>query len=426
MINANDPTLRTWIPIEPESEFPIQNIPFGIFKPKNRLNARSGTRIGDYVIDLATIAERGYFREEGIYNNKVFSARVLNDFIALGQPVWRAVRNKISEIFKYESEEFWNTPDFREAVLFDIKDVEMLMPVHVGDYTDFYSSIEHATNVGRMFRDPKNALLPNWKYIPVGYHGRASSIVISGTNVHRPFGQTRANDNEMPVFGPTKRLDFELETAFIAGAKTNLGERISTEKAHENIFGMVLFNDLSARDIQKWEYVPLGPFQSKNFGSVISPWIVTLDALEPFKVDGPKQDPPVLSYLSYSGAANYDINLDVLIQPEGEKPCRVCRSNFKHMYWNMFQQLAHQTASGCNINVGDLYASGTISGPTPSSYGSMLELSWNGTKAVKLSDTSERTFIEDYDTIIITGYAQKDHVKIGFGEVRAKILPAID
>ena len=425
MIKANDPTLRTWVPIDAESEFPIQNIPFGIFKPENRINARAGTRIGDYVIDLAAIADKGYFREEGIESSKVFSSDNLNGFMELGRPVWRAVRGKISEIFQYENEEFWNTPDFRDAVLFNADEVEMLMPVQVGDYTDFNSSIEHATNVGKMFRDPKNALLPNWKHIPVGYHGRASSIVVSGTDIHRPLGQTMANEEELPKFGPTRRLDFELEMAFITGRKTNLGNRITTEMAPEYIFGLVLFNDLSARDIQKWEYIPLGPFQSKNFGSVISPWVVTLDALEPFKVEGPQQSPPVLPYLEFEGIANYDINLDVCIQPLGDKPGRVSRSNFRYMYWNMLQQLTHQSVSGCNINVGDMYASGAISGPTPSSSGSMLELSWNGTRPLKVTESEERTFIEDNDTIIMTGYAQKDNLKIGFGEVRTKILPAI-
>ncbi len=426
MIKANDPSIRTWLPVEDGSDFPIQNIPFGVFKPHNRTNPRAGTRIGNLVIDLSGIAEKGYFKEEGIQNKDLFYKDHLNDFIALGKPTWRAIRKKISDIFDYEYQEFWNTDDFKEGIFHRIEEVDLLMPIRVGDYTDFYSSIEHATNVGKMFRDPKDALPPNWKHIPVGYHGRASSIVISGTNIHRPLGQTRPNEEGPPVFGPSKLVDFELEMAFIAGKKTELGERIPIEDVSDYIFGMVLFNDLSARDIQKWEYVPLGPFLSKSFGSVMSPWIVTLDALEPFIVKGPEQDLPVLPYLRYKAAANYDIHLDVLLAPEGQEPHRICRSNFKYMYWNVHQQLAHQTVSGCNINIGDMYASGTICGPTPGSFGSMLELSWSGTKPIVLPGGSERKFIRDNDTIIMRGYAEKDKVRVGFGEVSTTILPAKD
>jgi fumarylacetoacetase len=425
MIKANDPHLKSWLYIESGSDFPIQNIPFGIFKPKNRTNPRVGTRLGNFVIDLAAIAELGYFKTEGIPTKEVFERQTLNDFIALGKPVWRNVREKISEIFNLENREFWNTLDFREDVVYNLLDIEMLMPVSVGDYTDFYSSLEHATNVGKMFRDPSNPLLPNWKHIPVGYHGRSSSIVISGTNIHRPMGQIIVGEDENPIFSPSRNLDFELELAFISGKTSKLGERISTKEAINSIFGLVLFNDLSARDIQRWEYVPLGPFLSKNFGSVISPWVVTLDALEPFRIHGPKQDVPVLPYLEFDGASNYDIHLEVFLQPEDGRENRICRSNFKYMYWNMFQQLAHQTVGGCNINVGDLYGSGTISGPTHDSFGSMLELSWKGTKPISLSDGSFRKFLEDYDTVIFRGYAEKDGIKIGFGEATTKILPAI-
>jgi fumarylacetoacetase len=299
------------------------------------------------------------------------------------------------------------------------------MPVRVGDYTDFYSSIEHATNVGIMFRDPANALLPNWKHIPVGYHGRSSSIVVSGTGIHRPKGQTKADSAELPEFGPSRQVDFELEMAFITCKKTELGKSVSTADAEDHIFGLVIFNDLSARDIQKWEYVPLGPFLAKNFGSVVSPWIVTLDALEPFRVPGPKQDPPVLPYLQFEGNGNFDIRLEVFIQPEKQPGYLVCRSNYKYMYWNMAQQLAHQTVNGCNINVGDMYGSGTISGPDPGSFGSMLEIAWKGTKPVKMPDGSERKFIHDNDTVVMHGYCLKENLRIGFGEVRTKILPAI-
>jgi fumarylacetoacetase len=300
----------------------------------------------------------------------------------------------------------------------------MMMPVKVGDYTDFYSSIEHARNTGMMFRDPADALLPNWRHLPVGYHGRSSSIVISGTPIHRPKGQTKPEDAPTPEFGPTRQLDFELEVAFITGKKTRLGDSVSTADAEDHIFGLVLFNDLSARDIQKWEYVPLGPFLGKNFGSVVSPWIVTLDALEPFRVPGPKQEPDVLPYLSFTGDHNFTINLDVFIQPYGQKEIRVCHSNYQYMYWNIVQQLAHQTVNGCNINVGDMYASGTVSGPAPDSSGSMLELTRNGTKPLKMPDGSMRAFIEDQDTIILRGYGEKKGVRIGFGEAITTILPS--
>jgi fumarylacetoacetase len=300
----------------------------------------------------------------------------------------------------------------------------MMMPVNVGDYTDFYSSEEHATNVGKMFRDPENALLPNWKHIPVGYHGRSSSIVVSGTPIHRPKGQTKADDQESPAFGPSRLVDFELEMAFITGGPTQLGESIPVNEAEDYIFGLVLFNDLSARDIQKWEYVPLGPFLGKNFGSVVSPWIITLDALEPFRTEGPEQEPEVLPYLRYEGRRSFNINLEVYLQPLRQEAHRICRSNFRYMYWNMSQQLAHHTVNGCNINVGDMYASGTISGPTADSFGSMLELSWKGTRPISLPGGEERKFIQDNDTIIMKGYSEGNGIRIGFGEVRTTILPA--
>ncbi len=300
----------------------------------------------------------------------------------------------------------------------------MHIPVEVGDYTDFYSSIEHATNVGSMFRDPGNALFPNWKSLPVGYHGRASSIVVSGTDIHRPNGQTMPAGEDKPVFGPSRLFDFELEMAFVVGKSTKLGNSVKVKDAEDYIFGLVVFNDLSARDIQKWEYVPLGPFLAKNFGSVISPWIVSLDALEPFRLEGPKQEPEVLPYLKSEGNRNFDINLEVYIKPENGSENLVSRSNHKYLYWNIAQQLAHHTVNGCNINVGDMYASGTISGPGPEAYGSMLELSWGGKKPLKLSDGSERKFILDNDTIIMRAYCQKNGLRIGFGESVTKVLPA--
>lgn len=415
--------MQSWIETPEGSDFPIQNIPFGIFSVEG-VPHRAATRIGDTLIDLYRLAELGFFDGTGIVAD-VFRQQYLNDFIALGKPAWRRMRERIMELFRIENGKAKDNPALRETVLRPVGSVTMLLPVRVGDYTDFYSSIEHATNVGMMFRDPANALLPNWRHLPVGYHGRSSSIVVSGTPVHRPKGQTKADTADLPEFGPTKQLDFELEMAFITGKATALGTSVSTAEAEDHIFGMVLFNDLSARDIQKWEYVPLGPFLAKNFGSVVSPWIVTLDALEPFRVAGPVQEPEVLPYLKCSGDHNFDIRLDVFIQPDNQPEFRVCHSNFRYMYWNMAQQLAHQTVNGCNVNVGDMYGSGTISGPTPDSFGSMLEIAWKGTRPVKMPDGSQRVFIHDNDTVIMRGYCIKDDLRIGFGEAATRILPAL-
>jgi fumarylacetoacetase len=424
MVDANDPSLKSWLEIPDGSDFPIQNIPFGIARCGGK-EAVPVTRIGDRVADLSVLADFGYFDTLDIDDLGVFYAPALNDLMALGKETTAKVRNRLAELFSDACKELKEDNEALGLSLYHLSDVEMLMPVEVGDYTDFYSSMEHATNVGVMFRDPENALLPNWKHIPVGYHGRSSSIVVSGTNIRRPMGQTKANDAEKPSFGQSRQVDFELEMAFVTSEGTSLGSSIPIDEAEDYIFGLVLFNDLSARDIQKWEYVPLGPFLSKSFGSVISPWIITLDALEAFRVDGPGQDPPVLPYLQYKGKKSFDIELEVFLQPEGGNENLLCRSNFRYMYWNMAQQLAHQTVNGCNINPGDMYASGTISGPEPASFGSMLELAWKGTKPIKLDDGSSRTFIEDGDTIIMRAHAKNDKVRIGFGEARTSILPAI-
>ncbi|WP_343487460.1 fumarylacetoacetase [Allomuricauda sp. d1] len=403
------------IDIPENSDFSIHNIPFGIFSTKDR-SPRAGVAIGEHILDLAAVAELDVFD----FNTAVFEKEALNDFISLGKDITKKVRKNIQHWLQDDNSVLANNPE----LFVKQSEAQMHMPVYVGDYTDFYSSIEHATNVGTMFRDPNNALLPNWKHIPVGYHGRASSIIVSGEAIHRPKGQTKPNDSDTPVFGPSQRLDFELEMGFITGRNTHLSESVSTAEAEDYIFGLVLFNDWSARDIQKWEYVPLGPFLAKNFASSISPWIVTLEALEPFRVEGPEQTPEVLPYLQYEGEKNYDINLEVGITPEGSKETTVCHSNFKYMYWNMAQQLAHHTVNGCNINVGDMMASGTISGKSEDSYGSMLELAWMGTKPLKMKDGTERKFINDGDTVTMRGYAEKDGQRVGFGEVSTKVLPA--
>lgn len=420
MIRANDPSLRSWVEVSPESEFPIQNLPFGIAK-RGENDPIVVSRIGDYVINLSVLGEHGFFKDLG-FDVSVFQKKTLNDFIELGKEKTAKVRDRLSAILDNDLED-WDASELKDFFLVPISEVEMLMPIHIGDYTDFYSSIDHATNVGTMFRDPNNALLPNWKHLPVGYHGRSSSIVVSGTPTIRPNGQQKPNDGP-PVYGPSKLLDFELEMGFVVGRETQLGESVPVDQAEDFIFGMVILNDWSARDIQKWEYVPLGPFLGKNFQSTISAWVVTLDALQPFKVDGYEQNPEVLPYLKQSNIKNYDIKLEVAIQPEGAAATTVCRSNFKYMYWTMSQQLAHHTVNGCNVRVGDMYGSGTISGPDKSSYGSMLELSWRGTTPVPLDNGETRKFIQDGDTVVMNAYSEKDGIKIGFGECSSKVLPA--
>ena len=414
--------MKSFINYPQNSDFSIHNIPFGV-AVFNREYIACCTRIGDLVIDLATLFDYGFFDEIEGLNENVFEAYTLNEFIELGKPVTNAVRLKIQELL-LEGSSLSHDEKTIEECFYDLDKVKMMMPLHVQNYTDFYSSIEHATNVGKMFRDPANALLPNWKHLPVGYHGRASSIVVSGINFHRPKGQMKPADAEKPIFGASKQLDFELEMAFVLNKNTEIGESISTQEAEDAIFGMVIFNDWSARDIQSWEYVPLGPFLGKNFCSSISPWVVTLEALEPFRTASPKQEPEVLDYLKFEGDKNFDINLEVYLQPENGEENLICKSNYKYMYWNMTQQLAHHTINGCNVEVGDLYASGTISGSEPNSFGSMLELTWRGQNPLKLSDGTERKFIEDHDTIIMRGFSEKDGIRVGFGEVRGKVLPA--
>jgi len=421
MIEANNPELKSWVHVPKGSDFPIQNLPFGIFKTRY-LTAVAGVAIGNHVLDLVYLHEHGYL--DGLdLPQGVFNQKYLNDFLALGKKKTREVRERVSVLLRHDNDELQAVD--REIALVPMTEVQMLIPLRIPNYTDFYSSEEHATNVGSMFRDPKNALLPNWKHLPVAYHGRASSIVVSGTNIHRPKGQIKPVDVEPPVYCPTRKLDFELEVAFIICAETKLGSTIHTKDAEDNIFGFVLFNDWSARDIQQWEYVPLGPFLGKNFGSTMSPWIVTMDAMEPFRTAGPEQLPHVLPYLSFDGEKNFDLSLEVLIQTEMSEAVTVCRSNFKYMYWNVNQQLAHHTVNGCNIQVGDVYASGTISGPSPGSYGSLLELTWNGQKSLHLPDGSERKFLEDGDSVIMRGHAEKDGIRIGFGECRGSILKAL-
>lgn len=422
-IPANNPALKSWVAVAQNSDFPIQNLPFGIIT-NEQLTPRVASRIGDFVIDLKTLFVLGYL-ENLPFELSDFEAEFLNKLMKKGKKAARDLRNRISKLFDEQQSDLQQNTHHVAQVLIPVEQVEMCMPVQIGDYTDFYSSREHATNVGTMFRDPANALLPNWLWIPVGYHGRSSSVILSGEPIIRPKGQIKPNPEEPPIYAPCRNLDFELETGFITFDGKPLGQSISTTEAEEFIFGMVLFNDWSARDIQTWEYVPLGPFLAKNFASSISAWIVTLDALQPFKVKGPEQNPEVLSYLACDQNFSYDIQLQVALQPENSEETTISNSNFKYMYWNMSQQLAHHTVNGCNVRCGDLMGSGTISGPTPDSYGSMLELAWKGTKPLIMNDGTERKFIQDGDTVIMRGHCEKDGVRVGFGEVKGKILPAL-
>ena len=428
MPNAlNSPALRSWIDIRPDSDFPIQNLPFGVFETEER-GPRLGIAIGGYVLDLYAASQLGFFSdlaELGGAQPRVFRRRSLNAFLRLGRPAWRAVRQRVSELLRHDEPRLRDHEEAVRDCLLRQTEVRMLRPIKPANYTDFYSSIEHATNVGIMFRDPANALLPNWRWLPIGYHGRTSSIVASGTPIRRPSGQRKAPDETEPTFGPSRQLDFELEMAFVVGSGSVLGTPVGIADAESHIFGLCLFNDWSARDLQSWEYVPLGPFLGKNFGSSMAPWVVTLDALEPFRVSGPVQEPAPLPYLAQRGPHNFDVHLEVALTPAGGHEAIISRANFGLMYWSMAQQLTHHTSNGCNLEAGDLYASGTISGTTPDSLGSMLELAWRGTRPLPLPDGSERKFLLDGDTVAMRGYAEKDGVRIGFGEVSGTVLPAL-
>jgi fumarylacetoacetase len=412
--------MKSWVHVSPDSDFSIYNLPFGVFSTPDNPTPYIGIAIGESILSLPNTEGVGFFSDLS-FDKKTLHAPVLNDFMAQGKPVWQALRERVQELLA----EGFDGKKTVEKCLVSQAEAIMHMPIRIGDYTDFYSSEEHATNVGKMFRDPANALLPNWKHLPVAYHGRASSICISGTNFHRPKGQIRPNDSEPPLFSPTKSLDFELEMAAIIGKSNKLGETISTATAEDHIFGFVIFNDWSARDIQKWEYVPLGPFLAKNFFSSISPWIVTMDAIEPFRVAGPKQDPSVLPYLQFEGNHHFDVPLEVAIKPKNAPETVVSRSNFKHLYWNICQQIAHHTVNGCNLNVGDVLASGTISGKEPDSFGSMLELTWGGKNPLFIADGLERKFIQDGDSVIMRAKAVNGDIRVGFGEVRNTVLPTL-
>ena len=427
-MSAIDKNLTSFIEVAADSDFSIHNLPYGIFSDTKTQaeadNRRAGVAIGEYVLDLSVLESAGLLDLAG---GPYFNQPTLNAFIDSGRDNWQKARATIQTLLSDADSTLRDDTELQKKALFKQADVTMHLPVHVPGFTDFYSSKEHATNVGTMFRDPNNALLPNWTEMPVGYNGRASTVVVSGTDIVRPSGQLKPNADERPIFSPCKRLDFELETAFVVGKGNQLGQPIAVDEAFEHIFGMVLLNDWSARDIQKWEYVPLGPFNAKTFASEVSPWIVTMEALAPFKTSCPTQEPKPLAYLNETATdTSFDINLSVELLPENaESATVVCETNFKYMYWSMAQQLTHHTITGCKVEVGDMMGSGTISGPTPDAYGSMLEIAWNATKPVTLAGGETRSFIEDGDTVIMKGYSEKDGVRVGFGEVRGKVLPAL-
>jgi fumarylacetoacetase len=416
--------MKSFIDVAPDSHFPIQNLPFGIFKPAQG-PARVGVAIGDFVLDLSVLEELGHFRFPEFQNRPVFSADTLNAFLALGRPAWRKAREVIQQLLASDTTTLRDDAALRARALHARKEVTMQVPARIGDYTDFYSSYHHAHNVGTMLRGPENALMPNWKWLPVAYHGRASSIVVSGTDVRRPHGQTKPPNVDVPIFGPSRSFDYELETAFLIGPGNTLGTSIPINQATDHIFGLVLMNDWSARDVQAWEYQPLGPFLAKNFSTSISPWVVMLEALEPFRKPLPRQDPEPLPYLRAPNDFTYDIQLEAHLQTTSmDAPHVITRTNFQNLYWSIAQQLAHHTVNGCNLQPGDLLASGTISGPTEESRGCMLELTWRGANPLTLPNGETRKWLEDGDGLTITGWAQGDGYRIGFGEVTGRVLAA--
>jgi fumarylacetoacetase len=425
-MNTTDRELRSFVDVPADSHFPIHNLPYGIFRPSAGLTPRIGVAIGNEVLDLSVLVEQGFFTGDKLGEGEALRQPTLNDFMGLGRGAWSETRGQLTRLLSSDEPALRDDAGLRDAAFHPQAKVEMLLPATIGDYTDFYSSREHATNVGIMFRGHDNALQPNWLHLPVGYHGRSSSVVVSGTDVPRPVGQTKADDDDRPSYGPSRLMDFELEMGFFVGPGNTLGEPIPISEAMEHIFGMVLVNDWSARDIQKWEYVPLGPFLGKNFATSISPWVVTMDALEPFRCAGPAQDDPEpLEYLRSPDDCAYDIHLEVRLQSETmTEEATIASSNFKYMYWSICQQLAHHTVNGCNARPGDLYGSGTISGPEQHERGSMLELSWRGTEVVELPNGETRKFLADRDTVTMTGWCEKDGIRVGFGDVTGTLLPA--
>jgi fumarylacetoacetase len=423
VFHPNDPKLRAFIEVAPTSDFPIQNLPYGVFSTSGFPAPRVGVAIGDFVLDLAVLEGEGLIDLSPAHG--VFAQGSINAFMALGPKVWSRTRAKISELLRHDHPQLRDNKALRARALLPMTDARLHLPVAVSGYTDFYSSKEHATNVGVMFRGKDNALQPNWLHMPIAYNGRASTVVVSGTPVKRPRGQLKPPNVDVPGFGPCKRLDFELEMGVVIGQPSPMGGMLSEAQAEAMIFGFVLLNDWSARDIQQWEYVPLGPFLAKAFATSISPWVVTREALEPFRVRGPEQAPVPLPYLRQAGANNYNMELEVALRPAPMKEAaRLSRTNFKYMYWSSVQQLMHHASGGCAMNVGDLLGSGTISGPEKDQRGSLLEIAWNGSEPAELAGGVTRAFLEDGDSLAMRGWCQGDGYRVGFGEVEGTILPA--
>lgn len=458
--------LASWVPVASGSDFPIQNLPFGVFTRPDEDKPRVGVRIGDFVLDLKHLEHAGLFRDTHLADDHVFCKGSLNRFMSKGRPVWRSIRRLIGELLLHPdcapsndvahsdpcraSPLLRENPSLRQAALLPVDRTRMVLPIDVAGFVDFYASKHHATNVGVMFRGPDNALMPNWVHLPVAYNGRAGSVVVSGTDFHRPHGQSKPDDAELPTFGPSRMLDFELEIGFIIGVPSTLGSPVPVSRAIDHVFGLVLLNDWSARDIQKWEYQPLGPFLGKSFATSISPWVVMLEALEPFRVPQPLQEPPVLPYLQAASHSAFDIHVEALLQtPSMTQPASISRANFRDLYWSIPQMIAHMTVNGCNLNVGDLCGSGTISGPTEDSRGSLLELAWKGARPLTLPNGEKRASLQDGDTLILRGHCERSGpangpgghldagpgcrtdanrtspVRIGFGECRGTVLPAV-
>ncbi|MCA9294208.1 MAG: fumarylacetoacetase [Phycisphaerales bacterium] len=438
--DTHDPALRSWVTSanDPGTDFPIQNLPLGVFARTSGEREGEpcvGMAIGGQIVDLGVLANAGAFDDIEEFVFEACCEPSLNELMWEGAAARRALRKRMSQLLREGDQEFTSDAALRAEALVAQSDVEMLAPADIGDYTDFYASIHHATNVGSMFR-PDSPLLPNYKHIPIGYHGRASSIVISGTPVQRPCGQTKADDADMPSFGPCRLLDYEMEVGAFIGEPNSMGHPVSLAEAEEHLFGLVLVNDWSARDMQKWEYVPLGPFLAKNFATTISPWIVTMEALAPFRVpafERDASDPKPLPYLADAGNAAHGgigLTVEVWLQSKQMKdqdidPIRLSRGPFSQMYWTIAQMLAHHTSGGCNMMPGDLIASGTISGPTKDSRGSMLELSWRGTEPIELPSGETRKFLADGDEVIMRGFCERaGYRRIGFGECRGVVMPA--
>lgn len=423
MRHVVSPNATSWVDSAQGSDFPIQNLPFGKFVDPETGLEEFGVRIGDQVVALRPLVEAGLLGEWDA--DMAFDLASLADVTGGGS--LSTLRKSLSELLDSGNAKLRDNDELRDAALFPAEGLEMVLPAFIRGFVDFYSGIHHASNVGRMFRPDQPPLLPNYRHLPVAYNGRSSSVVISGEPIRRPSGQTKAPTADGPSFGPTRELDFELEMGFFVGKGNELGEPIPISQAEDHILGMVLVNDWSARDVQRWEYQPLGPFLAKSFGTSISPWVVTLDALEPFRIAGMGQDPAPLPHLMQPGPGHFDIQLEVSLQTKNMvQPQVICRSNTSNLYWTMAQQLAHMASNGANLEPGDLCASGTISGPEPDSLGSMLELSWKGERPILLQESGEqRTFLQDGDTVIMSACAVGPSFRIGFGEVRATVLPSL-